>query len=135
MEKENVQRMLIEYDIIAISETKTKLPVNLPGYVSYQSKVAGTAERGGMVVLVRNYLADNVYDIDTSIGDQIWLQLRNCKGVLFGFCYIPPCDSQYYSHDAFSAIHNKIRFNHMNKGYIVMGDMNERFGKAVRDLG
>lgn len=53
----------------------------------------GTSDRGGVVVLVRNSLSVFVHSIDISIGDQIWLQLRVVQGVMFGFCYVPPCDS------------------------------------------
>lgn len=35
LEKPNVRSMLSEFDIIALSEVKTALPVCLPGYVSY----------------------------------------------------------------------------------------------------
>ncbi len=54
--------------------------------------------------------------------------------VLFGFCYVLPCDSLYYSHDAFASIQEKVMSNHMGNGYVIMGDMNARFGKAARDL-
>lgn len=46
----------------------------------------------------------------------------------------PPCDSQYYSHNAFTSIQEKIMSDHTENGYVIMGDMNTRFGKAVRDL-
>ena len=126
--------MLHEYDIISLSETKTCLPVKLPGYVTYKGKSIGSDDRGGVVVLVKNYLSNFVCDIDVGIADQVWLQFSNVEGVLFGFCYVPPSDSQYYSHDAFAAVHEKLRMNHMSNGYVIMGDMNARFGKAVREL-
>ena len=134
LEKENVYRMLSEYDIIALSEVKTNLPVRLPGFVTYRGKTVGTSDRGGIVVLIKNNLSNYVYNVDVSIGDQIWLQLSNIEEVMFGFCYIPPCDSQYYSHDAYASIQEKIRSNHMRNGYIILVDMNARFGKAVREL-
>ena len=94
----------------------------------------GTADRGGIVVFVKNHLCNFVHNVDLSVGDQIWLQLSMFEQVLFGFCYVPPCDSQYYSHDAFASIQEKITSNHMENGYVIMGDMNARFGKAVRDV-
>lgn len=82
-------------------------------------------------MLVKNYLAE--YVLLYSTGGQIWLIciLCNCTGVLFGF-YILPCDSLLLT--CFCAVHNKIRFTHMNKEYTVKGDMNARFDKLVRDL-
>lgn len=97
-------------------------------------KTVGTADRGGIVVFVKNHLCNVVHNVDLSVGDQIWLQLSMFEQVLFGFCYVPPCDSQYYSHDAFASIQEEITSNHMGNGYVIMGDMNARFGKAVRDL-
>lgn len=134
LEKTNVYGLLSQYDIIVLCETKTSLPVRLPGYVTYRGKSVGSGDRGGIVLLMKNFLNNFVHKIDVSIGDQIWLQLSNVEDVLFGFCYIPPCDSPYYSHEAFVAIHEKVKSNYMNNGYVIMGDMNTRFGRAVRDL-
>lgn len=68
-----------------------------------------------IVLLLKSCLINFVQNIDISI-DQIWLQLRNVDEVLFEFCYIPQCDSQYYSYDAFEAIYEKIKSNHMMNG-------------------
>lgn len=123
-----------DFDIIALSEVKTTLPVCLPGYVSYRSKPVGTSDRGGVVVLIRNSLSVYVHGIDASTVDQLWLRLSCIEGIMFGFCYVPPCESQYYSHDAFATIQEKIMSNHMRNGYIIMGDLNARFGRGVREL-
>ncbi len=100
-------RILCEYDIISIKDGKTPLPVALSGYNSYSSNRIGSAARGGTVVLVEKWLSEAVYGVDTIIGDQVWLQMRNIPGVLSDFCYIPPSDSQYYSLGAFSYIEEK----------------------------
>lgn len=134
LEKANVDNMLRCYDIVALSEVKTTLPVHLPGYVSYRGKRIGSSERGGMVLLVKNHLCNYIQNIDLSIGDQIWVQLGILEDVLVGFCYVPPHDSQYYSNDAFASIQEKVMCHHMRNGVMIIGDMNARFGKAVRDL-
>lgn len=134
LEKQNVFSMLSEYDIIALSEVKTQLPIHLPGYITYRGKTVGIPSRGGIVVLVRNSLSKFVYNVDSSIGDQIWMQFSNVADVMFGFCYVPPSDSQYFSLDVFAAMKRKIMYSHAKNGCIIMGDMNARFGKAVRDL-
>ena len=123
-----------QYDIICLNEIKTGLTVEFPGYVTYCSAVDGSAERGGTVVCVRNSIVNLVHSIDLSIGDQVWLKFKNLQGVLMGFCYIPPCDSPYYSHASFAAIQEKIISSNMTNGFIVIGDMNCRFGGLVRDL-
>ncbi len=66
--------------------------------------------------------------------DQVWMQFRNVDGALFGFCYIPPCDSPYYSHGLLASIEVKVNSRYMHKGYFIVGDMNARFGNSVRQL-
>lgn len=72
--------------------------------------------------------------LDTNVRDQIWVEFRNIPRVMFGFCYIPPCDSQYYSHEFFAAIQERIREGDEQVKYVIMGDLNSRFGILVRDL-
>ena len=66
--------------------------------------------------------------------DEVWLQFRNIVGVLFGFCYIPPSDSQYYSYDSFAAIQGRLKSKYMCNGYVIIGDINTRFGKSVKEM-
>ena len=110
LDKLDVYNFLLYYDLICLNEVKTPLHVGIPGYVSYKSK-AGTGEaasrRGGTVVLVRNYLSSQVYNVDLSITDQVWLRLRCVPDVMFGFCYIPPSDSPYFNHHSFVTLHEK----------------------------
>lgn len=41
---------------------------------------------------------------------------------------------QFYSHDSFTVIHEKLKSKYMYNGYILIGDMNARFGKSVREI-
>lgn len=115
--------MLRAYDITALTEIKTSQSVHFPGYVSYRGKTVGSVDRGGIVVYVKNHLCNFVHNVDLAVGDQIWLQLSMFEQVLLSFCYVPPCDSQYYSHDAFHSIQEKITADHMRKGYVIKGDI------------
>ena len=132
LEKKNVEEFLLNYDIIVLNEVKTPFYICLPGYVSYMSYNKECAHRGGTTVLVRNALSGEVKNIDTSIYDQIWFQLRNMPGVTFGACYIPPSDSQYFSNEAFAAIQE--RFVDNSDQFVIIGDMNTRFGRGVREV-
>lgn len=38
-------------DVVALSETKTNLPVLLSGYVSYRGRSFGSDDRGGVVLV------------------------------------------------------------------------------------
>ena len=109
---------MYEYDIISINEVKTPLPVILSGYKSYRSDVVGCAARGGTVVSVKRWLSEAVFGVDTSIGDQVWMQMRNIPGVLFVFYYIAPSDSQYSSLSAFSYMEENLSEFKLN-GYVV----------------
>ncbi len=118
---------------MSINEVKVPLPVTLSGYKSYRSGIVGPGACGGTAVLVKNWLSEAVFDVNMSIGDQVWMQIRDIPGVLFGFCYIPPSDSQYYSLSTFSYIEEKLSEFKLN-GYVILSDMNARFGKNVMDL-
>lgn len=61
------------------------------------------------------------------------MDLRCVPGVVFGFCYIPPADSAFYSPNSFSSIQEKLKTSE-NYDYILMGDMIARFGRMVWQL-
>ena len=134
LEKNSVRDLLYKYDLISLNEIKTPLPVSLPGYVTFTSSVRGSPERGGTVLLVKNHLSKCIINIDTSVEDQIWLQLNIAPRCQFGFCYITPADSQYYSHESFLAIQEKICSNYTHPECLFIGDMNTRFGRLAREL-
>lgn len=75
------------------------------------------------MVIVKNDLCKFAHNVDLSVGDKIWLHLTMYEQALFGLCYVTLCDSQYYSHDAFHSIQEKITADHMRKGYVIKGDI------------
>lgn len=79
-------------------------------------------------MLARNIIVPLAHDVDTSVSDQVWLRFRNIYGILFGFYYIPPSVSLYYSHDSYAAVQEKLKSEYIRNGYIIIGDMNARFG-------
>ena len=85
-------------------------------------------------MLVKNYLNGLIVNVDTSVVDQVWIKLRFLPSVLFGFVYIPPSDSTYYSHESFAVIHEKVNSENSNTGVFIVGDMNAKFGSAVREI-
>ena len=133
LEKDNVSGILKEYDIINLNEIKTPLQVSYPGYVSIPSRDNKNPNRGGTCVLIKNYLSSQVTQVDISRPDQVWLQLKCQPGVLFGFLYIPPHDSPYFSESSFSYIQEKIKESSVSF-YVIIGDLNARFGNKVREL-
>ena len=107
IEKINVESLLSNYDIICLNEIKTSLPVLFPAYTSYVSYDKSNGNRGGTCVFIKQYLNNYVYDMDKSIADQVWFKLKCVPGVLFGACYIPPSDSEYFNFMQFSSIQEK----------------------------
>ena len=112
----------------------TNIPISVPGFVTFNGNTcANSPNRGGIVILVRNGIAEFLYDIDRSINDQIWFRLSFIPEVLFGGCYIPPSDSLYYDDQSFSHIVRK-RLEHPEWERILFGDFNSRLGPAIRTL-
>ncbi len=72
LEKKCVQDLLLQYDVVSLNEVKTALRVSLPGYVAYRSDSSGSAQRGGTIVFIKNYLSSSVFEVDTSIQDQVY---------------------------------------------------------------
>ena len=136
LENMHVYNFLSNFDIISLNEVKSSMYISIPGYVSYKSKhVSGAAAlRGGTVVFVRNYLSSQIYNFDNNIVDQVWLQIQCVPDTMFGFCYIPPTDSPYFSHQSFVALHEKkLNCNNSTK-FCIIGDLNARFGNSVRNI-
>ena len=133
VEKRNVELFLSDYDIVCLNEIKTCLPVLVPGYVSYISFGRKNSNRGGTCLIIKQCLNKYIVDVDTSIADQVWFRLMCVPGVLFGACYVPPSDSQYFNYASISNIQEKIKCSNGSK-CIVFGDLNTRLGVAVREL-
>ena len=134
LEKNIVTNLLYQYDVIGLNEVKTNSRISFPGYVSYGSGTGGGGRRGGTVVLVRRALHSAVMAVDTSVDDQVWLRLSCLQGVLLGFVYVPPHDSPYFSPTQFGAVQERIKAAKPGTKFVIMGDMNTRFGESVRSL-
>ena len=108
-ENKKVHEHLLKFDIVGLNEIKTSLRVSIPGFVTYKSDDCDY-NRGGMVVLVKRHLHPYVTSVGTSLKDQVWLRLSVLPNVVFGFIYVPPYDSHYFTPDSFSFIHEKVKW-------------------------
>ena len=97
-------------------------------------KVITKSHRGGTVVMVKSHLAQSTMNVDTSIEDQVWLRFQCMPRFVFGACYIPPSDSPHYSQNAFASIQSKLIESEGVDEYVIIGDLNARFGIMVRVL-
>ena len=84
--------------------------------------------------MVRNCLASQVCNIDNSMLDQVWFQLKCIPTVMFAFCYIPPTDSTYFNHNLFAYIHEKMSDYKGYKDVCIIGDLNARFGSSIQTM-
>ena len=120
------------HDVIALSEIKTALPINFHGFRTIYGN-GKHKTRGGVAVLVRNRLYDDICCIDSSVDDQIWFSLSCIPNVVIGACYIPPRNSPYFGDSYFANLHGKILAD-PHKKYIILGDLNSRCGYKVNEL-
>lgn len=94
----------------------------------------GSGQWGSKVVPVRRTLQPTVLSVDTNVVDEVWLRLACLRNVLLGFAYVPLPDSQYFNPAQFSAVQERIKFARAGTVYVIMRDMNTRFGESVRNL-
>ena len=134
LEKDNVLRLLLKFDIVALYEVKTNLRVSLPGFIPYRSTTMAS-HRGGTILFVHKSLRRCITHIDTSVQDQVWLHLTVLGAIMLGFCYVPPSDSPYYDPSSFSSIQEKVKsYEEQGMSVALLGDINARFGGSVRDI-
>ncbi len=62
------------------------------------------------------------------------ISLDCVPGVLFGFCYVPPADSPYFDSVLFSGVQEKVKAVDERTRFMILGDLNARFGEMVRRL-
>ena len=122
-----------EQDIVFLCETMTSNPIYIPGYtVFYGNDSLTTTNRGGTALLVRNNIAEYIYDVDITCCDQIWFRVSFMPNVIFGGCYIPPSDSPYYDEQCLANLERKC-VDSCNE-FILFGDLNSRLGRATQTL-
>ena len=107
-------------------EIKSSLRFGVPGYIVYLNPSKVNDKRGGVALLVKASLLDYMYNIDMSVEDQIWFQLRYYPEYVFGGVYIPPEDSLYFDQALFGSLNAKM--GNFSKA-IIMGDFNARVSK------
>lgn len=122
---------LRDHDIVVLTEIKRANVTHAPGFVPVVAKNS-SSQRGGVVVMFKHDIYDDVTLIDTTAQEQIWFQLQSVPGVMFGGAYIPPSDSPFFSDVGFSEI--QVRSQDNTSAYVVVGDMNTRCGDKVKEL-
>ena len=131
MENDAVLEWVQQHDIVVLGEIKiAKLP-HIPGYVPIIAKTMNST-RGGLAVLVKNYLHKDVYNVDRIVNDQIWFSLYSVPNVRFCGAYITPSTSTYFDESDMANLQAKSMDD--KTMYIIVGDLNSRLGNKVKDL-
>ena len=117
-------------DFVFLTETKTSETPSLSGFKVINNP-AKASHRGGLAVLIKNYMFRNVCKIDKSYEGLIVFELDNLPFVTFILCYIAPDDSPYYDKAVFGQLHNLLNKDSDNV-FIILGDFNARI--ATPDL-
>ena len=128
LQDENILRFIMEFDVIFIQESKRYFHLNVPGFNVYTNVSTAGQHRGGMVMLLKCYLSDEVLNVNTDDESQIWLTMSWWPSFKFGGIYIPPDDSPYYS----PVLHGKLAAHTLPPdNVIVLGDFNGRVGTPL----
>ena len=125
LSQENFKKFLRQYDVIWILETKLIKSTEISGFIPYYNRSVHGEHRGGILLLVKNYLKKYIVKVTTNLESQIWLELSIYPKISFGGVYIPPTDSNFYDHSLFA---NMTAHIENSKNVIVLGDFNARIG-------
>ena len=123
LSQENFKKFLRQYDVIWILETKFIKSTEISGFIPYYNRSVHGEHRGGILLLVKNYLKKYIVKVTTNLESQIGLELSIYPKISFGGVYIPPTDSNFYDQSLFA---NMTAHIENSKNVIVLGDFNAR---------
>ena len=124
LETEWVRNILQRSTFIFLTETKTSEEPRLSGFKTINNP-AKSSHRGGVAVLVKNFIFSSVCKIDKSYEGVVVFELNNIPFVTFILCYIAPDDSPYYDKAIFGHLHSVLNKEKDNT-YVLLGDLNAR---------
>ena len=106
-----------------LAEIKSAHPFSTTGFKFIRSKIIeGEELRGGVAVLFKDSISDNVHDVLEK--DQVWFSLLCALDFRIRAVYIAPRDSPFFTIHIFSVVHEQITKPY--KKALVMGDINAR---------
>jgi exonuclease III len=128
LECPRVITFLSTFDVICLHEIKTPLTLHLPGF-TYHRADSDSPHRGGTAIMIKNFLAQHIVQVNTPCTDCIIVKLRNLPRTAIATCYIPPGDSPYHSFSPIAEIKYEIERDPRSH-VIIIGDLNARFGDS-----
>ena len=127
-----VYNWLLDHDLCVLTEIHSKTIKNVPGFKMIVSKSVKEG-RGGVALLIKRKIENDIINIDLTSNDQIWFRIRNLPGIYFGGVYLPPTDSSYFDASAIASIQSRC-FANPDMLFVCLGDINARFGMSIRNL-
>ena len=124
LESEWISNRMLSNTMILLSETKTSDLPSLSGFKTINNP-SKTPTRGGVAVLIKNCIFDNIIKIDKSYEGVITFEMNNLPFVTFVLCYVTPDDSPYYDKAFFGHLHSILNEKKENV-YVIFGDLNAR---------
>ena len=129
---ENVKNILIQYDIVVLSETHFNIRMKCPEgfYIVGRSKAAETKKpRGGVAVFKSKSSNIKLNIISDTFKDCVIFEICNTTIVVIAI-YIPPNNSTYFDDTYFNNL--DLMMNHFKDRHVfVMGDINSRVGTPI----
>ena len=120
------------HDIVVLSEIHRATVKHAPGFIPVVANNISPNHRGGLVVLFKYSIYNDVYNIDKSIPEQLWFKLRSVPGVQFCGAYIAPSDSKYFNESSLPELQAKS--SSADLSYVILGDLNARCGKQLHQM-
>ena len=125
LQNHDLLHFLCSFDIICLNEVKTPLPITIPGY-SCSRSIGDHQHRGGCAIFVRNRLRVEKVSFHE---ESVWLKLECLPQFNIISCYIAPSDSPYLTYAPLAEVQDRVR-TAPHEAYLVIGDMNARFGDS-----
>ena len=125
LQNHRILEFVMDFDIVFILESKMYFNLNVPGFTIYTNVSSAGKHRGGVIMMLKSRLSNDVLSVNTDNEGQIWLTMSWWPSLKFGGIYIPPNDSPCYN----SVIHGTLASQTLLQGnIIVLGDFNGRVG-------
>ena len=125
-------KIILEWDIIGLSELHTDKPISIPGFSVKKQKIRpklhnGPKIGGGIAVLIRDNIADKFQLIPNNNVDSIWIKTSKTlmgKETRIGFYYCSPEINNTSSF--FELVNHEVESFNNKENTFIFGDFNAR---------
>ena len=127
-DQNEAKKFVDKFDVIWILETKHIKSTEISGFIPYHNPSTHGQHRGGILLLVKNYLRKYIQNVNMDFEGQIWLELSLYPNISFGGVYIPPVDSRFFDQSLMANMNAHIE---KKRKVVILGDFNARPGRPI----